>query len=282
MSKAIAIRHWLSSRMGDQPLSRVEHNLKSALLWTLDLVEALEDQTAPTVEKEDSSQRDTAPNMKDNLSDAQASHFQQEDPIDFITQAIPESSQRHLVAINRGLVGRTSESLTLKREDLLWLYELMRAQDVTICTLTSVKQELDGYVVSNTQSPVTDLVASSSAVSNECGALNQDGVRCTKEAGHDAHSGPAAGAVVGWYQPDPSSESREGGAMTTEADKELAWERFKVAVAECRRLEKKHGLKVWGYGTPENQWPQEYVIAVRDWDAARIARNKLYKPRVSR
>ncbi len=65
-----------------------------------------------------------------------------------------------------------------------------------------------------------------------------------------------------------------------------AWERFHVAVAECRRLEEKHDLPVWAthmdmkgeiLTIPDGRLPAEYKSAIAEWNAARLARNLLYE-----
>jgi hypothetical protein len=71
-----------------------------------------------------------------------------------------------------------------------------------------------------------------------------------------------------------------------EPEFEAAWQRFDAAVAECRRIEVKYNLPVWATyleavkggrdeikTIPDDQLPGEYVAAVAEWNAARLARN---------
>ena len=63
------------------------------------------------------------------------------------------------------------------------------------------------------------------------------------------------------------------------------WQRFDDAVARCRRLEAAHGIPLWRTyidsrnrvrELPDAALPEDYVQALAEWDAARIARNALY------
>jgi hypothetical protein len=58
---------------------------------------------------------------------------------------------------------------------------------------------------------------------------------------------------------------------------QAAVRRFDEAVARCRAIESRCGFGVWAHDVPEEQWPRAYSRAVAEWDAARIARNRLYE-----
>ena len=63
-----------------------------------------------------------------------------------------------------------------------------------------------------------------------------------------------------------------------------AWEWFHSAVEQCRSLERKYNIPLWAAilvngkieTIPDEELPREYVAAVKNWNEARLARDKIY------